>query len=172
MTFNEAVKCLKDNKCKFIYREAWGSKKIDNRIKYNSFDVCLEFDINNKIYYAKDVEDILANDWTAFDTVKETEEIIRYVSSLKASSVYSNIDDLRRFDPDYSGTFVELKGTITKTKTIEESNFYKCYYGVNKEDIITEMVNLLDRISRIIVPGKLERDIEKTLRKVSNGDLK
>lgn len=156
MNFTEAVKCLTQGKCNIIWRLEWEGKKEANRIKYNSFDDCLEFGINNKIYYPKDINDLLANDWQAvqFCGIKDV-EVKKYIISSKECIVYDSIKQLQDANKNFKDVPIALTGIESIIVYTEENDFYKAFYGKEKNDIIFELASLLDTTIDMVSRGQL-----------------
>lgn len=156
MNFTEAITCLVKGKCDTIWRLDWGNKKESNRIKYNSFDGCLEFVVNNKIYYPKDICDLLALDWQAvrFEGIKDV-EVKKYIISSKECIVYDSIKQLQDANKNFKDVPIALTGIESIIVYTEENDFYKAFYGKEKDDIIFELTSILDTTIDMVSRGQL-----------------
>ena len=171
MNFVQAVMCLKDNKCEFIWRLGWKDKAEANRIKYNSFDDCLEFGINNKIYYAKDTNDICSNDWVAINyTFPAKLRVHKYMVSKNSSFIWDSPEELMKANPHFTGSPILMEGYIDVEQYTVEDDFNLVYYCKTRDDIIFELASLLDNVLKHQpISGTLLKNIKETLEKVSNG---
>lgn len=172
MNFIQAVKCLKDNKCDFIWRSCWKDKKESNRIKYNYFDDCLEFAVNNKIYYAKSIDDICADDWQAVHKKAPiSRKITRYVAYLLNESceyVYTSIEQLKKYNPKFTGNIIALEGYVTEPVYEEESNFNVAYFGKEMEcDVVFDLASILDRVRNCYIKHEsIDKELIKNINSV------